>query len=91
MPADLREELRIEADVRGQRVTIFDCRPPWHPGLTGWARTPIAQLRYGTKERWTLYCADRHGRWHRYNLLEPGPAQSLLDEIDDDPTGIFWG
>ena len=91
VPAHVREEIRIEAEVRGERVSIFECRPPWHPEITEWSRTPVAQLRYGTKERWTLYGADRNGRWHRYDMVEPGLAQSLLAEIDADPTGIFWG
>ena len=31
VPAHLRDEARVEADTRGKSVTIFDCRPPWHP------------------------------------------------------------
>jgi hypothetical protein len=34
VPPHLRDEVRVEADVRGKSVTIFDCRPPWHPNLT---------------------------------------------------------
>ena len=91
VPAHVRDEVRIEAEVRGQTVTIHEHRPPWHPELMEWSRTPVAQLRYGVGERWTLYWSDRKGHWHRYDGLDPGPAQSLLDEIDADLTGIFWG
>jgi hypothetical protein len=38
VPAHLRDEARVEADLRGKSVTIFDCRPPWHPNLTDWSR-----------------------------------------------------
>ena len=92
VPERLRDEVRVEADVRGKSVTIFDCRPPWHPNLTGWSRVRVAQLRYNpNKQRWTLYWADRNGRWHLYDLIDPGTVEELLGEIDEDPTCIFWG
>jgi len=92
VPLNLRDEARIEADVRGKSVTIFECRPPWHPNLTDWSRVPVAQLRYASGDNiWTLYWADRNARWHRYPETDPGTVQQLLDEIDHDQTGVFWG
>ena len=92
VPAHLRDQVRVEADVRGKSVTIFDCRPPWHPNLTDWSRVPVAQLRYDPDATsWTLYWADRNSRWHRYDDIEPGTADELLNEINEDPTCIFWG
>jgi len=41
---------------------------------------------------WRLYWADRNSRWHEY--VEAGPTyelEDLLREVDEDPTGIFWG
>lgn len=58
-----------------------------------WTRFPIARLRY-TKSRteWSLYWRDRNLRFHRYDLVEPtAEIRRLMDEIDRDPTGIFWG
>jgi hypothetical protein len=73
-------------------VTIFGCRPPWHPNLTEWSEVPVAQLRYSAGTRhWSLHWADRNGRWHRYDDLDPGPVDKLLNEIEADPTCIFWG
>ena len=92
VPKHLRGDARVEATHRGKSVTIYDCRPPWHPDDTDWSRVPVAQLRYNTAERhWTLYWADRNGRWHLYDLIDPGTVDQLLDEIDNDPTAIFWG
>lgn len=91
VPAHLRSEARVEANQRGKSVTIFDCRPPWHPDLTDWSRVPVAQLRYDNDNHtWTLYWADRNSRWHRYDI-NPGTIADLLNEIDEDPTCIFWG
>lgn len=91
-PAEFRDEMRLEADVRGRSVTILDCRPPWMPELVEWSRQPLAQLRYDAESLlWTLYWADRNSRWHRYDDLDPGPLGDLLDEMDRDPMCIFWG
>jgi Protein of unknown function (DUF3024) len=92
VPARLRHRVRIEAAVRGSSVTIFDCRPPWHPNLTEWSKVRVAQLRYSANNRhWSLYWADRIGRWHRYDDLAPGTVEKVLNETEADPTCIFWG
>ena len=92
VPPRLRHQARIEAAVRGNSVTIFDCRPPWHPNLTEWSKVRVAQLRYSAStHHWSLYWADRNGRWHRYDDLDPGPVDNVLKEIEADPTCIFWG
>jgi len=42
--------------------------------------------------KWTLYCADRNDRWHKYpELPSTKNIDAILSEIDRDPTGIFWG
>lgn len=92
VPVRHRDQVRVELRVRGRAVTLFECRPPWHPGLSDWSRSKVAQLRYDPEKcRWTLYCADRHGRWHRYEDVDPAPVGELLAEVTEDPTGIFWG
>ena len=94
VPVEHRHELRVECGLRGTSITIYECRPPWHPNLgPGWSRQPVAQVRYEPADHhWRLYCADRNSRWHYYDMAEPTPQLSdLLDEIDEDPTGIFWG
>jgi hypothetical protein len=94
IPAQLRDKVRVEYDVRGRAITIYECRPPWHPNLgSDWTRQRVAQLRYDPDDHhWRLYCADRNSRWHYYDMVEPTPRlDELLAEIDEDPTGIFWG
>ncbi len=51
----------------------------------------MAQLRYKpATTAWTLYWADRNSRWHLCDDLGPDqPVQALIDEINNDPTGIF--
>jgi hypothetical protein len=63
---------------------------PRFPSST--SRVPVAQLRYDPSNHlWTLYWADRNSRWHRYDDIDPSTTDQLLNEINDDPTCIFWG
>ncbi|HEY3140291.1 MAG TPA: DUF3024 domain-containing protein [Acidimicrobiales bacterium] len=94
IPVQHQHQLRVECDVSGKSITIYECRPPWRPDLgPEWTRQPVAQLRYDPDDHhWRLYGADRNGRWHRYDMAEPtARLDELLTEIDRDPTGILWG
>jgi Protein of unknown function (DUF3024) len=78
----------------GNSVTISERRPPWRVDLgSEWTDLKVAQLRYDPSERtWSLYCRDRHERWFLYDGIQPATnIVPLLTEIDEDPTGIFWG
>lgn len=58
-----------------------------------WTRFPIARLRY-TKSTglWTLYWRDRNLRFHVYDRVAPTASiTEPLNEIERDPTAIFWG
>jgi hypothetical protein len=87
-------QVRVEADVSPTAVTIVEVRAPWreHYGPE-WTRSGVARLRYVAKHKhWVLYWRDRNQKWHKYGLLGPSPdVLVLLDEIDRDPTCIFWG
>ena len=91
---NVRDQLRIECDVSGRDVTIVERRPPWGPdaGLE-WMTSSVARLRY-LKSRgvWRLYWSDSDEGWHEYPRL-PVATQvaELLEEIDRDPTALFWG
>jgi hypothetical protein len=92
VPTQFHDQIRVEAIQRGNSVTIFESRPVSDVDLTEWFKVRVAQLRYDSdSHRWSLYWPDRNGRWHRYDGLKPGPVGKLLDEIEADPTCIFWG
>lgn len=92
VPPQFADEIRIEVDVRGRSVTVRECRPPWKPEWVEWSRRPVAQLRYDEASgRWRLYAADRNGRWLSYPKPPSQQVARLLDEIEADPTAIFWG
>lgn len=75
-------------------MTLIERRAPWRPEFgPEWTRSPVARLRWSVRSRdWTLFWRDRNLRWHRYDYAAPtSDIATLLDEIDRDPTGIFWG
>ena len=92
-PANVADEMRLEVEAEGNAITITELRAPWHPGMREWTRTPVAQLRYrvGTGQ-WSLREPTATG-WTAYRG-DRGPTKTIgpqLDELDADPTGIFWG
>lgn len=91
-PEDLVDQVRVELKVDRGAVTIVEMRAPWREG-TEWTRLPIARLRLvKSTGLWTLYARGADERWRRYDGVEPTARIDLLvQEIDRDPTGVFWG
>jgi len=92
VPARVADEVRLEVTTRGKNVSIHERRPPWDGSPGDWTSTPIAQLRYEGDGAWTLYFADRNSKWVRYPELEPmQPVDVHINELEVDPTCLFWG
>ena len=93
VPVQHRDKIRMEVDVRGKSVTILECRPPWHESLgPEWTRHGVALMKYRSEStEWTLYWAERNGRWHVFDLIDPGTIDEMLNEVALDRTSIFWG
>lgn len=92
VPLHVRHQVRLNFKFRGNSVTLFEVRPAFGaPDV--WVDIKVAQFRFDPAHSvWTLYCADRNSKWHEYYEIEPSPNfDDLLEEVEDDPTGIFWG
>jgi hypothetical protein len=71
---------------------VISTRPPAQRSRSTGLDNCSAQLRYSANvHHWSLYWADRNGRWHRYDNLSPSAIDEVLNEIGADPTCIFWG
>lgn len=92
IPPHVRDKVRLCYRFRGNSVTLFEMRPVFD-NPDKWVDICVAQFRYDDRTKlWTLYCADRNSRWHLYDEIDPAKSlQTLLDEVEEDPTAIFWG
>jgi Protein of unknown function (DUF3024) len=93
VPVELRDKVRFEYGIRGTRITLRDCRPHWRDASQPWSHMPVAQMRFDPEEHtWALFWADRNGKWILYDPLPPAKKlEDLIEEIDVDPHGAFWG
>ena len=92
IPPHIRDELRLAFRIEDTAVSLFEERPAFRDP-SHWIEIPVAKFRYynGLKE-WRLFWRDRNGKWHNYNEVPPARRfENLLVEVDEDPTGIFWG
>ena len=92
IPPHVRDQIRLFYRFRADTATLFESRPYWK-NPNHWIDMPIAQIRYDRqKGHFSLYCADCNDKWHRYDPFESTTdIDAILQEIDEDPTGIFWG
>jgi len=91
VPEEHREEKRVGFHIRSNAVTLYEERPHFEDRAQ-WIQIPVAQFRYNHKTmEWILYCADRNSRWHDYEAGPTKNIRSLLQEVERDITGIFWG
>jgi hypothetical protein len=88
----LSQKLRIGFRIKGSEVVLYEERPEFHAPHE-WREMPSSKLRYvATQGVWRLYCQHRGRRWHAYEALPEAPSfAKLLDEVAEEPTGIFWG
>jgi len=92
VPPHVRDKIRFGYRIRGNHVTLFTERPRFDQP-SEWVDCVVAQFRFNPRDKkWSLYCADRNSRWHLYTLVTPrADFEALLQEVDRDPTGIFFG
>lgn len=94
VPKELQDSINLFYKIRGNSITLIESRPIlWNDPGSIKVEIKIAQIRFKNEDKtFTLYCADRNERWHLYDFIEPSiELEDLLKEIDNDPTGIFWG
>ena len=92
VPVAVRDRLRLTYRFHGNTVVLSEERPAFQkPGAT--TTSAVARFAFDPAcAEWSLFCADRNQKWHPYTQLKPSRNFSqLVEEVDADPTGIFWG
>ena len=95
-PTEYADLSRVEYEVAGSTVTLFEATRLDESRGGAWLRTPLARLHHDAEGLWTLHCFDPDSKEMRYDVWEPDFVQpttvaAILDEIEADPTEIFWG
>ncbi|MDA8419414.1 MAG: DUF3024 domain-containing protein [Desulfobacteraceae bacterium] len=93
VPPQAQDSIRLDFVIRGQKITLIESRPAFRqPGV--WVELKIAQFEFdGQARNWRLYCYDRNSKRRAYleGSDESPRLENLLQEVDADPLGIFWG
>jgi hypothetical protein len=89
---EVRRQLRHGFTIGLHDVVLFEERPGFYRSKE-WTRQDVARFRwFNSRREWQLYCQFRDLKWRLY---EPRPwakrFETLLAEVEADPTGIFWG
>jgi len=92
VPSWLKEELRLSFTIEGDVATVFQERRRCQ-GTCEWFRFPLAQFRYSdTLTQWTLHHFADNQKWRFYLNANPSlDLSKLIEAVDDDPLGYFWG
>lgn len=96
IPEEYRDEIKLKYNFWGNNVNLIEKRPHWEKE-DEWTECRFAQFRYDPEtEKWSLFWLDSSGNLHPYEELVPEfPSENnldqLIEEVDQDPTGIFWG
>jgi len=86
--AKVRHGIRFE----GPSIILFESFPHFQH-RSKWQDHDVAKFRfYKSRQAWYLYCKFGDDKWHSYEPMPESPELvDLVNEVDRDPTHIFWG
>ena len=92
VPPHLRHQIKIEFRIRENEVILVESRPHWQ-GRGEWLSMNVARFtKDGEAAAWNLYWADRNSIWRKYSPLPSHRSiEKLLQEVEKNETGAFWG
>ena len=93
MPPHVARQLRYRIDTNRNAVTILESsRTDPADESSRWFEVSVARMRFFRSRGWELYWADRDSAFHIYEIVPPTQDVTvLLKQIEEDPTGIFFG
>ena len=92
IPPHARDQVKLEYEIRGSEVKLFEIRPHFRDKET-LIKSKIARFKKEPDTNiWSLFCVDRNGKWRFFvPYPEDKNNEKLLHEVDEDQTCIFWG
>ncbi len=91
-PEHLKDQLRYEYEIYKQSVVIYEVRPVWNDP-SEYTRSPVAKIKFvRSSNEWRLFWQRADMKWHSYKPLDSSKdLKDLVDEINRDPNGCFFG
>jgi hypothetical protein len=91
-PAHAHHQVRTEYRVEDQGVLIVEVRVVWDDP-SRWMEHGVAKLKFNRKAgEWRLFWQRASLRWESYEPLASSRDLAILvEEIDRDPNGCFFG
>ena len=92
IPIEIQDKVKLFYKMRGNSVTLIESRPVWNDP-SRWTELFVAQVRYENETGiYTLFYANQNNKWFHYEFLDAtGDLDEVIDAIENDSTGIFWG
>lgn len=88
IPPDARDQIKLLYNIIGNKVILVESRP-YYDDPSKWTEMPVAQFEYSaTTKIWSLYGYNRNDKRLPYSK---GSLEKLIQEVNKDTTGIFWG
>lgn len=94
IPPERQGQARVEVDQTPRGLNIYLSQAPWHESLgPERIRQAVARLSWSSGlGEWKLLWMRASGRFEAYGEVEPtDDVGELLDVIDEDAYGAFWG
>lgn len=92
VPDSVKDQIKMDYNIRGKYVTLIEKRKNYK-NPEEWIKQKIAQFRFNPEDnKWSLYWWRHTGKWYEYEEVQSSDdLQDLVDKVDEDPTGVFWG
>jgi len=88
IPLEVRDQIKLLFNIKGNKVILIESRP-YYDDPSKWTEMPVAQFEYSEKtKQWSLFGYNRNDK--RLPIAK-GSLDKLINEVDADPSGIFWG
>ena len=88
VPLHVRDQIRLLYNIQRNKIILIETRSVYDDP-SRWTEMPVAQFEYSEAAKtWSLYGYNRNDR--RLPVAK-GALDVLIEEVDRDRTGIFWG
>jgi len=91
--AHIRPKLDLGWRRAGQSVELFEIRPVWRGAPGQKMESPVVKATWvKRRSHWRVFWRRADLKWHRYEPLpETATLEAVLEEVEADPFGCFWG